>query len=185
MSMYRRIGAAVLLSGIVTAAQAGTITRDDQYPLYSPSLVNYVAAKGSFPAVIVNNPFPGPDGGKALLHNLKLPGFFTSASFVETTPEARKDGHLVLLFDSAKAYPGSRAVCEAPQDFANAKPEGTLRLQAVFCYNKEPISEAYLTTPRPASPDDPGFRQSLAQLMSSLLPPRIPDGEQCQTPPNC
>lgn len=163
------------------AGSAGTITRDDQYPFYGPGLVNYVASQGQFPAVFVNAPF----AVKNLTPQLQLPGYFATAPIVAVAPEARKDGHLVLVFDPAQNYPTGKAACAAPEQFANSRLDPTLRLQAVFCYNSDPVSEAYLETPRPQSAADPGFRQSLNQLMASLLPQRTADGEQCRTAPNC
>ncbi|MBT5191389.1 MAG: hypothetical protein HOM07_03510, partial [Rhodospirillaceae bacterium] len=48
---------------VVQCANGATITRDDHYPFYTPGLVQYVAAKGVFPAVVVANPFgAGADG---------------------------------------------------------------------------------------------------------------------------
>ena len=185
MFKFRLTGTVALLASLAAASQAGTITRDDVFPFYGPNLVNYVAGQGSFPAVIINNPFPDDADGSALSSELHLPGFFAQAPVTAVASAVRKDGHLVLVFDPATNYPGSRAICADPDQFATARRDATLRLQAVFCYNQDPVSEAYLETPRPQGPHDAGFRQSLGQLMNVLLPSRTPDGEQCQTAPNC
>lgn len=181
MAIFKHLGAAAALLSLAGLAQAGTVTRDDQMPLYNPTLVNYVTSQhGNLPAVVVNDPF----SDASLMANIRLPGFFSTASVVAIAADERKDGHIVLVFDPARTYPGGKAVCKEPQKFAEANPQATLRLQAAFCYNDSPVTEAYLTTPRPSSPNDPAFRQSMAELMNSLLPSRIPDGEQCMAA-NC
>lgn len=185
MSKARMIGVSAIAAALAMPALAGTVSRDDQYPFYGPGLVNYVASRGPVPAVIINNPFGSEAGKAALISELRLPGYFSQAPVAAVEADKRRDGHLVFVFDPAKNFPNSRAVCDSPQQFASARKDSTLRLQAVFCYNSDPVSEAYLETPRPKAPSDPGFRQSMAQLMSSLLPSRVPDGEQCGNAPNC
>lgn len=185
MSKARMIGVSLLAMALAAPVLAGTVTRDDQHPFYGPGLVNYVASRGPVPAVVINNPFGGDAGNAALVSELQLPGFFTQSSLVPVKPAERNDGHLVFVFDPAKTYPGGRAVCQAPEKFSEARKDGTLRLQAAFCYNNDIVSEAYLETPRPRDQSDPGFRQSMAQLMNSLLPSQVSDGEQCPTAPNC
>ncbi len=183
------------LAGAVTAAMlfltqgvgAATIYGDDMSGFYGPGLVNYVAAKGNFPAIVIDNPF-GPQTDNALLAGLELPGYYPATKLKATTVKARDDGHLVLVFNPRRTANGD-TTCAAPAkqsaSGADGSP-GTLRLQAAFCYDDEMVSEAIMEMPRPAGINDPAFDQAMAQLMEVLLP-----GENqyliggCVTPGTC
>lgn len=166
---------------------AATIYSDDLSGFYEPELVNYVAAQGSFPAVVIANPF-GPRADDALLASLELPGFFPPTKLRATTVAARDDGHLVLVFNPVRTSNGNTA-CAAPAK-QNASgtvgAPGTLRLQAAFCYDDEVVSEAIMEMPRPTGLNDRAFDQAMAQLMEVLLPgenPYLIGG--CVTPGAC
>ena len=65
---------------MVNDSQGATITRDDQYPFYGAGLVQFVASKGMFPAVVIANPF-GAGAARGLLANIKLPGGYPPIPF--------------------------------------------------------------------------------------------------------
>ncbi len=178
---------AVALAVGALVANAATITRDDHYPFYGPGLVQYVASKGTFPAVIIANPF-GAGSDAALLDNIELPGNFPPAPFAATTPQGRDDGHLVMVFDPVAAASGHGA-CAAPAKQTAGKAGGasaTLRLQIAFCYDTEVVSEAFMEMPRPSGPSDQAFTQAMAQLLSVLLPSESPNKGDCpDTVANC
>jgi len=102
---YLAVASAAGSTGGTGAAWAATISKDDQYPFYEPDLVQYVASKGSFPVVVVANPFgAGKDG--ALLAGLELPSYYPPTPFIATTPQNRDDGHIVLVFAPITAANG-------------------------------------------------------------------------------
>ncbi|MFP6749477.1 MAG: hypothetical protein VCD66_18015 [Alphaproteobacteria bacterium] len=173
--------AALLVASGAGTAHGATITRDDYYPFYDPGLVQYVTAKGTFPAVVIANPF-GPDADDALLSRLELPGYYPPTVFSATTPQARDDGHLVMIFNPVAASSG-QAACAAPARQTATGKAGTgatLRLQIAFCYDQEVVSEAFMEMPRPDGPTDQRFSQAMAQLLDALLPIQIRDGGNCR-----
>ncbi|MBT7288238.1 MAG: hypothetical protein HN834_22550 [Rhodospirillaceae bacterium] len=192
-----RIGILQLMLGLVylavaSCAQAATISKDDQYPFYNPSLVNYVASKGTFPVVVVANPF-GTAKDDAFLANLSLPGYYPPTPFTATTARTRDDGHLVLIFAPITAANGHDA-CRSPISQTNAGPGKhgqanngqTLRLQAAFCYDRDVVSEAFMEMPEPRNMDDQAFAMAMDQLLDVLLPNQSPhigacgvNGTQC------
>ncbi|MBL6954506.1 MAG: hypothetical protein ISR50_17845 [Alphaproteobacteria bacterium] len=177
-------GLAVALLLLTQGACTNTITGDNRYAFYHPDLVRYVAAQGDFPVLIIANPFgAGLDG--ALLATMQLPGFYAPAAFKATTAEARKDGHLVLIFNPIRTSTGD-AACSAPlAQTASAAPAGAannLRLQAAFCYGRDAVSVAYLEMPRPRGFNDPAFGEAMSQLLAVLLPSQIPDQGGCSDP---
>jgi len=175
------IAACLFVAQAAPSAQGATITRDDHYPFYGPGLVQYVAAKGTFPAVVIANPFgAGRDG--ALLSALELPGYLPPTALSPTSARDRDDGHLVLIFDPVSSSSG-HAACAAPDQQSVSGGGGgteTLRLQIAFCYDDEVVSEAFMEMPRPRGPGDPDFNQAMAQLLYVLLPPQNPNRGACQ-----
>jgi hypothetical protein len=150
---------------------AATIYSDDVGGFYEPSLVRYVASQGSFPAVIIANPF-GADTNDALLATLELPGYYPPASFKATTAKARDDGHLVFVFNPVRASNGDTA-CAAPAKQSASETVGSanvLRLLAAFCYDDEMASEAIMEMRRPNGINDKAFDQAMSELMVVLLP---------------
>ena len=102
---------AALLVATFTANGA-TISRDDHSPFYSPGLVQYVAANGDFPVVIIANPF-GAGSNATLLAVVELPGNFLPTALSSITAKARNDGHLVMIFNPRPSSSGDRA-CRSP-----------------------------------------------------------------------
>ena len=107
---------------MVNESEGATITRDDHYPFYSDNLVQYVASKGTFPALVIANPF-GAGADRDLLTNLEMPGGYTPTPFSRTTPTARDDGHLVLIFNPVQSSNGHPACAPPSSHAALSKPE--------------------------------------------------------------
>ncbi|HJM90349.1 MAG: hypothetical protein QGG19_19045 [Alphaproteobacteria bacterium] len=150
---------------------AATIYSDDLGGFYEPSLVQYVASKGSFPTVVIANPF-GAETNDALLANMSLPANYPSVPLTATTTKARDDGHLVLIFNPVPTSNGDTA-CAAPASQSASGTAGgadVLRLLAAFCYDDEMASEAIMEMPRPSGIDDQSLDQAMAELMDALLP---------------
>jgi len=177
-------GLATALLLLTQGACTNTITGDNRFAFYHPGLVRYVASQGDFPVLIIANPFgAGSDG--ALLAAMQLPGYYPPAPFTATTVEARKDGHLVLIFNPIRTATGE-AACSAPlAQTASAAPAGaanSLRLQAAFCYGRDAVSVAYLEMPRPRGFNDPAFGEAISQLLAVLLPSQNPYQGDCGDP---
>ena len=153
------------------SAGAATIYSDDVGGFYEPSLVRYVVSKGSFPTVVIANPF-GASTNDALLATLELLGDYPSVPLTATTAKARDDGHLVLVFNPVRASNGDTA-CAAPASQSASTPIGdanVLRLLAAFCYDSEMASEAIMEMPRPNGINDRTFDRAMDELMTVLLP---------------
>ena len=179
---YLAVASAAGSTGSTGAAWAATISKDDQYPFYEPDLVQYVASKGSFPVVVVANPFgAGKDG--ALLAGLELPSYYPPTPFIATTPQNSDDGHIVLVFapiTAANGYdtcrtPASQTITGQKGDTTNK----TLRLQAAFCYDDEMVSEAFMEMPKPKGPHDQRLTLAIDQFLDILLPSQSPNIGTC------
>ena len=173
---------------MVNESQGATITRDDHYPFYSDNLVQYVASKGTFPALVIANPF-GAGADRDLLTNLEMPGGYPPTPFSRTTPTARDDGHLVLIFNPVQSSNGPSA-CASPSSQAalsKSRSASPLRLQIAFCYDNEVVSEAYMEMQQPSGLGDRVFHQDMAQLLNILLPIENPNRGDCgnSTGGNC
>lgn len=183
-----RLSKALLVTGALTVAglaQAGTVTYVDQHPFYTPELVGYSAsvADGRMPIAVVGNPFDGGDA--ALAGNLALPGFGISSMVPIEADGPRKGGHIVLVFNPAGNAPGGEAICEDAAGQALSAPRGEYVIQAAFCYSSDVVAEAVLSTPATPSPDDPGFRQSMHALISSMMPLHLKKDGGCANVLNC
>ncbi len=173
----------LLVQGACTSTSV--ITKENRYGFYSPDLVQYVAAQGDFPVLVIANPF-GAGTDDDLLAVMQLPGFFPPTPFAATTDEARKFGHLVLVFNPIRASTGY-GICTEPATQTASAPgragaADRMRLHATFCYSDELVSEAILEMPRPTGLDDPAFDVAMSQLMSSVLSSRGSDDSVCGDP---
>ena len=148
---------------MVKNSQGATITRDDHYPFYGAGLVQYVASKGMFPAVVIAHPF-GAGADKFLLANIKLPGNYPPIPLSQTAPTARDDGHLVLIFNPVQSSNGYAACASPSSPAALSKPRSAspLRLQMAFCYDNQVVSKAYMEMQRPSEPGDRAFHHAMA-----------------------
>ena len=168
---------------MVKDSQGATITRDDHYPYYGAGLVQYVASKGTFPALVIANPF-GVGADKDLLTNLEMLGGYPPTPFSRTTPTARDDGHLVLIFNPVQSSNGPSA-CASPSSQAvhsKSRPASPLRLQIAFCYDNEVVSEAYMEMQQPSELGDRAFHHAMAQMLNILLPIENPNRGDCGNP---
>ncbi len=164
---------------LALGACSTVISSDERHGFYHPGLVQYVASKGSFPVVIIANPFGAGTEG-ALLTAMQLPGYYPPTLFQETSPEAREDGHLVLIFNPIHASSGDGAcIAPASQAATAAGAADILRPQIAFCYGRDVVSEAILQMPRPAGLDDPAFGDALSQLLQVLLPNETQNDGDC------
>ena len=169
----RILTVAMLVTGLCAACIAGVarITRVTYYPFYEPQLVQQQSANGEFPVLVVGNPFP--DDG--FLAQLSLPGFFPPARFVPVAMHQRRRGYLVFAFDPPRGAIDGKTACADPARLQAVERRDDLRLQAAFCFDKAPVTEAVLAVARPAAPTDPAFLNGMSQLMNELLPSRSPN----------
>jgi len=173
-AIYRALIAGLTAVALVGCAQSGNISRDFQNPGYDPQLVQFMAATGQVPVVLVDSPFDDT----AVAGQLALPSFYPQAPFVPVSATQRQDAHIVLLFDSHASIDGVKA-CRDPESGPPGTGGSDMSIQAAFCYGTDEISEAHLQVGRPSGPSDPAFRTAMAQLMSRLMPTISPNAGGC------
>lgn len=166
-------GGLLVLAGC--AAGAGTPVTDATAtlsPAYDPASVSR-AARDGLPTVVHGNPFalPREQAERLVLSTLRMPGWHRPAGFVADPNAGERRGYrLVVVFNPARPV-GHGGACRDPRDIALGPGAATTRLHAAFCASERPLSHisgrAALT-----GPDDPAFRELLAQALDQLLPPR-------------
>ena len=169
---------ALLLAFAAAPAPAQVVTYSDARNFYSPEYVGYVANLGPIPTVIHNDPF-GPTADEAVVARIPAPGFASRATFrAAAGPEILVYDRVVLAFN---AVPGTSTndLCRSSVIPAAARPGQSLYVQATLCRGTYPTSETAVYGGG-ASPDDPAFRQLLAEISNQLFPPlAYPNGGSC------
>jgi hypothetical protein len=126
--------------------------------------------------VIHNAPFPEA----AIASRIPVPGFIGPASFAAAGgPELLAYDRLVLAFNAPGINPTT--MCTTPV-VAGGPPGSRIDLLVVLCRGTYATSFAALGAPSAGSPDDPSFRQLLAQMTAVVFPPRRVDGGGCDRP---
>jgi hypothetical protein len=132
----------------------------------------YSTVRGALKAEIKGQPFATPTDPEQIAAGLRLPSWFNPKRITtRPIPETYDNLRLVLVFNPGFNGPGDDRAC---QDFAGlpvAPPGETLRLTADFCYNGRSLTRLTAATPAPSGPDDPRFRQAMAEVLANLLPP--------------
>lgn len=142
----------------------------------------YGARDGTFPAVIVGNPFGGDkaqlDGAVAdamtAVHR-GPPTRFVPTLATGTLPSIR----IVMLFDPPVAANGSVA-CGDVRALPSAPTGERMRVLAALCSGSDAMSDAVASAPAATSADDPRLKQTVAALMRDIIPYQSPDqGGNC------
>ena len=81
--------AALLLLTQGACTNTSIITKENRYGFYEPDLVQYVAAQGDFPVLVIANPF-GAGTDDDLLAVMQMPGFFPPTPFETVQPGRRR-----------------------------------------------------------------------------------------------
>lgn len=176
--MRHRFGAALVF--VLGFASCGTdhIGPGHYGTIYTTGLVAYATPKGEMATEIRGN---APGSPEAVTFFMRPPGWLPRFRFTTRPgPETPAGYRVILHFDPAAGAVSGERVClgERSPDLAQT-PEGQkMRIQAVFCAHDRLASEANGYTDRPASLDDPAFRNTLDLLLATLLPPRNPVTER-------
>ena len=174
----RRRSIAVLLAAMALAgcAQLGSGGRSEVTAFYRPSLVTYVARNGTFPMVVHGDPFglPAEQTADAVRGASTLPAWGGHAAFVRTGDPGGL--RLVVVFNPVDPNLPARRLCGDLSELATEPPNGGLHVLASFCRAGEWITDASVRGSRPASPQDPAFREFMNQVIINALPFRFQSG---------
>lgn len=172
---------AALLAAMVLAgcAQIGSGGRSEVTAFYRPSLVTFVARDGTFPMVVHGDPFglPVEQTAAAVRGAATLPAWAGRAEFVNTD-ESGGGLRLVVVFNPVNPNLTARRVCGNLSEVKTGPPNGGLHALASFCRAGEWITDASVREARPASPQDPAFREFMNQVIFNVLPLRIGGGQE-------
>ncbi len=163
-------------TALVLAACAGvtTVTRTDQYPFYTPNVVQYAIADGELAAEIYGQPFPGAGvDAETIASRLSMPGIFQRAR-VTTRPTAdpNNDHYRLVIAFNPTGTPIARRLCTDPDQLrAGGGSGGGLQAMAAFCAGSEIASQTFVSGAPATGPDDPAFRSAMNQLMLTLFLP--------------
>ena len=168
----------VVLGGAVTACTSTDVVLSPTnfYGAYTPTVLNYSAARGGMLVEVVGNPFDAPKGDleQAITSAMSGSHFGPHVDFMTTTPEDfRSPYRVVLVFDSARGYTESKLCRES----RSIQPEAgeTVRVHAALCAAESPLTGVSGRVSDVSAPDDPKFARLMAQITTNLLPPRNPD----------
>ena len=164
---------AALLTAMALAgcAQIGSGGRSEVTAFYRPSLVTYVAREGTFPMVVHGDPFglPVEQTADAVRGAVTLPAWAGRAEFVNTD-DSGSGLRLVVVFNPVNPNLTARRVCGNLSEVKTGPPNGGLHALASFCRAGEWITDASVRGARPASPQDPAFREFMNQVIFNALP---------------
>ncbi|WP_439815943.1 hypothetical protein [Zavarzinia sp. CC-PAN008] len=175
------VGLAVfgLVSGAaLTGAEAATLTHVRQEAIYSPTLVQSLARDGILKAEIHGSPVGGADAGQ-IAAQVPGPAFLAN---VRVEPREGRN-RLVLVFNPVQITNPDSLCSVASSGAIPTTGPGGMQVQAALCLGDTAISRAVLQGPAVPSVEDPAFRQSMGELISSLIPLRSPhDSSRCLVP---
>ena len=146
--------------------------------IYTTGLVAYATPKREMMTEVRG---PAPGEAEAIASRMRPPGWLPPFRFTtRPLPETPSGYRVILHFDPASAAVSGERVCQGERS-ADLNPppnDQKMRIQAVFCAHDRLASEANGYTDRPASLDDPAFRNTMDLLLATLMPPRNPVTEK-------
>ena len=174
----------VCLAGALAACTAGSgtggviTTHVDYYPLYKPSLIQWVGDGRDVPVVIFGNPTQTPPD----IWNLSVTDAMNASSWVSgsnftTTPDGTERGnfHFALAFNATSTMTGATA-CRGDIDLAQLAPvNGRTAIVGAFCNNARVVTTARVTVNAITAPNSPQLQPAVNQLMVKLLPRQDPN----------
>ena len=179
-TLPRRRARALLAAGglLVLAGCSGTGSTPvtDAVPILSPAYAPtalWHATRDGLRTVIHGNPFAiqQAETERAVLSTLRMPSWHQRTQFVSYPSDGKRRGYrLVVIFNPADPISQSD-VCGDLGEIPAGPSAAMTRLHVAFCVSERPLS--YIGgSAEVGGPDDPTFRQLLAQVMDQLLPPR-------------
>jgi hypothetical protein len=144
-----------------------------------PSEFGYAATGGEMPVVVVGNPFdvPQPVADEAVIAAMQGHNRGSAVRFVQASADIAQSGagYAVVMLLNAGPGVGADFACARRGSISPTVGSGGTTLLAVFCGNADARSWAYSATGPVASPDDPLFRDLVAQATFQMIPPRDDD----------
>ncbi|MSO93353.1 MAG: hypothetical protein EXQ86_08140 [Rhodospirillales bacterium] len=142
----------------------------------------YGARDGTFPAVVVGNPFAGEKAAldRAVVDAMSEAYRGAPTRFIATPADgARPYIRIVMLFDPPITANGG-AACRNPSALPSAPTGERMRILAAFCSGDDVMSDVVASAPAVTSPGDPVFRRAVAAVMRDIVPIQSPDqGGNC------
>ncbi len=149
----------------------GGVATDSVSPYYTPSTVTYAVQGGTMPAVVIGNPFTGPEEpvDETVRAALRMPGWAPNARFVANpNAEAGKGFRVVLVLNPANPNLNANALCGV--DPVATVSGGAFMIRAAFCQDALPLSSASIRGAAPSGRTDPAFTQAVAQAVNLIFP---------------
>ena len=172
--------ASVLILNACADAVRSTSSQDISLRSGILSTFAYAAANGETNTVIVGNPFDIPKDAleRVIAEAMQGNHYGPRTTFTTTpSPEARADYRVVMMFDRPRAM-NRQQLC-GPRAELEPEPRGDrLRLATAFCARNQLLSWVDSSIAAPASPDDPTFRNMIANAIFNLIPWRDHDPDR-------
>ena len=138
----------------------------------------YAASGGEMPVIVIGNPFTAVKQvvDQAVVDAMQGHVYGNRVRFVNA-PEAAgaKPGYAVVMMFGAGSGTLAHAVCSSRRNTPAVVDGDASSVLAIFCGGGDARSWAYSRTSRASSPDDPVFRDLIAQATWAMLPPRDDD----------
>ena len=176
-----------VLIGVLALAGCDAYNRNEAVnsSYYRPGVeqtFTYGARDGTFPAVIVGNPFGGDKAqlDRAVADAMTSVHRGPPTRFVPTPAGgAVPNIRIVMLFDPP-ASPVGGAACRNPGALPLARIGERMRVLAALCSGDDVMSDVVATAPVATSATDPRLKQTVAALMRDIIPYQSPDlGGNC------
>jgi hypothetical protein len=172
--------ASVLALNACADAVRSTSSQDISLRTGVLSTFAYAAATGEMNTVVIGNPFDiSKDALERLITETMQGNHYGPRTTFTTTPSPNAQAHfrVVMMFDRPRAM-NRQQLC-GPREQLKPEPRGDrLRLATAFCARNQLLSWVDSSIRAPASPDDPAFRNMIANAIFNLIPWRDhdPDG---------
>lgn len=178
-AMLLSLGLLCAVPAAALAMSATAIAPAYYYAGYTPTVLNYAAAKGGMLTQVVGNPFEQVNRDQL---NSEINGVMAQSHFGPHLPfmsEAPADFaspyRVVLLFDPVQTITGYQ-LCAYDGQPAATSPGGTVRVHAALCANNKPLTAVSGEIGGVSSPSDPAFKQLIGQMTVLLFPLRPSPG---------
>jgi hypothetical protein len=153
------------------------LTPTSFYSTYTPTVLNYAATHGGMLTQVVGNPFdvPKEDLERSITQVMAHSHFGPRVAFVTTPPaDFVSPYRVILLFDNVQFHTTQKLCGQSPDSF-EPHSNGTLRIHAALCADKQPLTSLSGSIDGASGPDDPLFHKLIGQITTNLMPPFNPD----------
>jgi hypothetical protein len=182
--MTYRTALGLVFLALLTACAAGggtggvVATNVDYYPLYKPSLIQWVGDSRDVPVIVFGNPTPAPPD----VWNVSVTDAMNRSSWIKvgnftTTPDGTERGnfHFALAFNATSTMTGAMA-CSGNIDLAQLAPvNGRTAIVGAFCNNDRVVTTARVTVNAIMAANSPQLQPAMNQMLIKLLPRQDPN----------